>query len=191
MIAAIRENGKIHIGYSYRSSDGVFYEDYLLRENVPCIVDGDLIVFFALSCASSNYLLANEEIFTGEITVDTIRKNILPEIKRAAAKYCCMSGDDWMNSMVICKNDRLFVISADFYVREETDYVCIGYSSGFAKSVFDTERELPPKERIKRAFEFYERATGEGSSPVVYLNTEEKNLKVLNGGDGNERDVIL
>lgn len=127
MIAAIKEENKIFIGYTDKKEESVALGDYLCRENIPCFTDGDLIVFFAISNASSDYLTRCGEIFSGELSVDTIRSSVLPQIKKAAAKLHGVTNGRWQNAAVICKNGRLFSIASDFYVKEENDYVCIMY----------------------------------------------------------------
>ncbi len=191
MIAAIKEENKIFIGYTDKKEESVALGDYLCRENIPCYTDGDLIVFFAISNASSDYLTCHSEIFSGELSVDTIRSSVLPQIKKAAEKLHGVTNGRWQNAAVICKNGRLFSIASDFYVKEENDYVCIGYSPEYARSVLDTERGLPPKERIAKAFEFHKNSTGEGGCPVIYIDSEEKRLKVLSGGGDDEYIIGL
>lgn len=193
MIAAIKDNKKIYIGYSDIKEYGLSLKDYSLRENIPCLIKDDLIVFFAITSASSDFLVNNEKIFEGDITVDTIRKRILPKIKALADKYHEYRGGHWNNAVVICKGDKLFLIEAEengfYYVKEGTNSFCIAGYKEVILSVLDTEQALPPKERIKKAFEFYWQYTFNNGCALVYIDTEERQLKILNGEKGHEYNV--
>lgn len=191
MIAAIKGNGVICIGYLECKEYGVPFEDYVRIENIPYFIDRETLVFFAQTNASSDFLIYNNEIFQGEISVDAIRKNILPQIRNIAKKYHNIENGRWSNALVICKEDKLFAITPDLYVRETMDYFCFGYSPEYAKSVLEMEQTLEPKDRIIKAFRFYDWCTGESGCPLIYIDTQDKQLKTLNRGNGDEHNISV
>ena len=182
MIAAIKRKDGVYLGYA-DDAGNLEFDDNPAAENVPCLIADDLIVMFERADAATDYLVNDEETFRGEINRDTILNVILPQIRDAADGYYCIENGSWNNAAIICKGDKLYSIDRDFYVKEETDYACFGYAPEYAESVFDAERVLPPREAMTKAFDFYARRASGCCRTHAFVDTREKRLKILNGGE--------
>lgn len=191
MIIAIKEKGKVVIGYSLTDSWGSLSEkDYVDEENIA-IKFSDTGKVFALSDMNrrADILLYDDDFLNMEITSKNIVKELIPFIKKKLKENDKPIDEDgrWKNDLIICDEDHIYDIDTRFGFYEADDYVCHGYKVETLKSVLDETKDLPAEERIVKAISFASRLHKESYFPLIITDTKAKQFKPIYEGE-NENE---
>lgn len=191
MIIAIKESGRIVLGYSLADSwGGLSEKDYVDEENFA-IKFSDTGKVFALPDMSrrSDILLYDDNFLNMEITPKNIIKEVIPYIKNKLKENDKPIDEDgcWKNALVICDGEHIYGIDPRFGFYEAEDYACHGYKVETLKSVLDETKNLSAEERIIKAVDFASRLYKESLFPLIITDTRTKQFKpIYEGGNENE-----
>ena len=193
MIIAIKEKGKVVIGYS--NTDfwcGLTDKDYVEEENVAIKFSETGNIFaFANMDRRSDIFLYNDDFLKTEVNPKTLIRTIIPYIKEKLienGKPVDENGN-WRNALVICNKNHIYDIDPMFGFYESNDYVCHGYRVETLKSVLDETTNLPAEERIMRAVNFSNKLHKENLFPIIITDTTSKTIKCIYQGEKTDEHI--
>lgn len=193
MIIAIKDKGRVVIGYSLTDSWGCLSEkDYVDEENIA-IQFSDSGKVFALSDMNrrADILLYDDDFLNMEITPKNIVKELIPYIKKKLKENDQSISEDgrWKNALIICDDEHIYDIDPNFGFYEADDYACHGYKVETLKSVLDETRNLSAEKRIIKAASFASKLHKESLFPLIITDTRTKQFKPVYEGE-NENEHI-
>ena len=187
MIIAVKDKDRVLIGFTNVDYYGgaLCEEDYADAENVAIRFADDGSV---LACADmrreSDVLLYDDRFVNGfESTAKDILRGRIPYMKALLEESGCPLEDGhWKNALVICNNERIFVVDSHFGFLEAEDFACYGGRVEVVRSVLDDTAGLPAEERILKAVNFCKELFKESFFPLVIADTKSKEWKVIREG---------
>ena len=187
MIIAIKEKGKVVIGYSNTDFWGRLTDkDYVEEENVAIKFSETGNIFaFANMDRRSDIFLYNDDFINTEVNPKTLIRTIIPYIKEKLIENDkpIDENGNWRNALVICNKNHIYDIDPTFGFYESNDYVCHGYRVETLKSVLDATTNLPAEERIMKAVNFSNKLHKENLFPIVITDTTSKKIKCIYQGE--------
>ena len=187
MIIAIKEKGKVVIGYSNTDFWGRLTDkDYVEEENVAIKFSETGNIFaFANMDRRSDIFLYNDDFINTEVNPKTLIRTIIPYIKEKLIENDkpIDENGNWRNALVICNKNHIYDIDPMFGFYESNDYVCHGYRVETLKSVLDATTNLPAEERIMKAVNFSNKLHKENLFPIVITDTTSKKIKCIYQGE--------
>jgi hypothetical protein len=112
---------------------------------------------------------------------DVVIRNLAPEIKDFYAERRMLDNGALWEPLAVAKEDRAFIIDEDLTVIEveEFDTLEYGFSGDITHGVLETNRDLPPAERIAEAFRAIEAGSHRKHFPIVIMNTKTEGQTVI------------
>ena len=182
MIIALKKEKGFLVGSSICvSSFGMTDRDLSLPENVPFFkVNGtkDCYVGTCYFRRSSDLIRYNDYIFKDVTNGESIIKNVLPKLKALLLENGQLKNNNWNNSLIIIKGDKIYVINR-FLTVEEKEFAVLG-SFVFLGGVYQAQEEgLDAETTIKQAVKIAERVDNRRYFPVVLTDTTTNKRKVI------------
>ena len=183
MIVAVKAKDRVVVATS--TCDGsinMSVSDIIHEENVPfwkvqgvknCYVCANELT------AAANLLRYTPSVFRGITDCASIMQNVMPKMKQLFEEHGQLLSDrQWSSDLVIIKDNKVFLITKHFDVREIDDYVATNherYING-ALSVIDEE---DPKARILQAIQHTCSKRNCQLFPLVMFDTKSKKSKAI------------
>jgi hypothetical protein len=159
MIIAIKDGDCVHLAFDIKEWGliGVMHDDLMLKGNHPYWI----IKAKNPALMTSTYNLTARDLFRynfpfAEIKdIKQIQLEIVPWIRKTLTEYQIIKDkeEETFESIIIAREDRLFVVDQYFFVEEIHDYIVFGGASIFAMYVLKQTAHLDPINRIRATFE--------------------------------------
>ena len=139
-------------------------------------------VIFAMSGLASvkSFVLADSDIFSfaeESFTRASISREFVPRLKELQKNKDLLDSDEFSSvSVMLAKDDKLYVMTQDWNVYSVNQYGAIGCGKDFAYS-YMYKQEGNPEERIVNACKFASKNCAGVGGPYVVINTKDKVFK--------------
>ena len=189
MIVAIKDNDTVWLAYAYIDAVTLSRTDVMHEDNVPLFalpnVEGAIAGF------GSNDITADIASFHFVEAWDDVSKEgaeaMLKPLGEKLEQYGIKRKDGWDNALIVAKQgaSSFVCVTPTDEVVEKDEYFCFG--TGLEKKLtlgrlFKTEN-LPPLARIEDLFNTLSRTMNENYFPVAVMNTADRELIYLEGGN--------
>jgi len=182
MIIALKKGNGFLVGSSICvSSFGMTDRDLSLPENIPFFkVNGtkDCYVGTCYFSRSSDLIRYNDYIFKDVTNGESIIKNVLPKLKAFLQENGQVKNNNWDNSLIIIKGDKIYVINR-FFTVEEKEFAVLG-SYVFLGGVYQAQEDgLDAETAIKQTVKMAECIDNRKYFPVILTDTTTNKRKVI------------
>ena len=188
MIIAIREKGKVVVGYT--NADYVVYpceQDYVDAENIPIAFTKNGLIGLAGAGRIADVLLYDPNFLGMKLSPDGILSKGIPYLKSILYSNQLMrNAERWDNAMILTDGARLYDVDPYFGFTETEDYFCHAPNIDVCKSVLDETRGLPATERIFQAMKFIGDTQKINLFPYIVTDTVSRKICAIFGGKRHE-----
>lgn len=180
MVLATKTEDAVVVGISCADSCvDMTMRDLALRENLAFWkVKGekDCYIFVDDLKYSAEVLRLHDYIFKGIEDGESIIKNVLPKMKEILAAYDQITGEEWQNSLLIVKGNRMYRISSYFCVREELNDVAFCNTS-YLMGAMDS-LDITGENKLVESIRLLNKIRGTNMFPLTVFNSKTKKIKV-------------
>ena len=157
----------------YTKSNALLFK---LKKHKHCIVGQDAHNML------SDIVKFNPDIFDSNIDMDNLVQNSIPKLKDFSKSYKCFesSNNEFRKKVFVAQNDKAYVISYNGYVQEIENFEVIGdYGHDICFGSFETTKDLPAMDRIKKAVSDFSKVNCEKPCDFVVIDTKNTKLRFV------------